>query len=126
MGTAVLTVPGNGQAAKVLTDFFPTLPSSFQGVLRITTSTNVAASGARLRFNERNELLEAGIPAVPEGGASETVLPHIAAGGGYETSFVLFDRTEQTNSGTVKFISQSGGSMAIISTRKGRGQIISQ
>jgi hypothetical protein len=34
---ATLTIPGSGQVAKFLNEFFPGLPASFQGVLRVTS-----------------------------------------------------------------------------------------
>ena len=108
-------VPGRGQVALFLNQFpgFSELPSDFQGVLRIsTTSPNgISVIGLRGRYNERRDFLLATTPAVnerlpiPQG---ETLFPYIAEGGGYTTQFILSSAGGQTSSGWLRFYDLSG------------------
>jgi hypothetical protein len=111
--TGSLRVPANGQTA-LFTEQIPgleTLPSGFQGVLRIsTTATNLVVAGLRGRTNERNDFLITTLPAQPETATpatSELVFPHFADGGGYTTQFILMPVSGRA-SGILKFVGQSG------------------
>src|SRR5262249_26895513 len=81
-------VPGRGHLALFLNQFpgFSELPSGFQGVLRIsTTSPNgISVIGLRGRYNERRDFLLATTPAVNESSAipvGDTLFPYIVDGG---------------------------------------------
>src|SRR5439155_19661033 len=54
-----IAIPANGQTAVFLTQIpgFSDLPSSFQGVLRISSESMVAVSALRARYNERGDCL---------------------------------------------------------------------
>ncbi len=111
--TGSLLVPGSGQVAKFIDEIFPSLPTPFSGVLRVTsTSTNIAIVGLRGRTNERADLLIATTPPAEEGGttvSSDTYFPHIADSGGWATQVILFSGTAgQTSTGTLQFINQNG------------------
>src|SRR5262249_14290500 len=92
---------------------FSALPSEFQGVLRIsTTSPNgISVVGLRGRYNERRDFLLATTTAlnerltIPQGG---TLFPYIAEGGGYTTQFILSSAGGQTSSGWLRFYDLSG------------------
>ena len=111
--TGSLLVPGSGQVAKFIDEIFPSLPTPFSGVLRVTsTSTDVAVVGLRGRTNERADFLIATTPPSVEGGttvSSDTYFPHIADSGGWTTQFILFSGAGgQTSTGTLQFINQNG------------------
>jgi hypothetical protein len=109
-------VPGNGQVAMFVNQIpgFSTLPSTFQGVLRIlTTSSNaISVIGLRGRYNERRDFLLATTPAINESVATavgETLFPYFAEGGGYTTQFILLSpRGGGSSSGWLRFYSQTG------------------
>jgi hypothetical protein len=109
-------VPGRGQVALFLNQFpgFSELPSGFQGVLRIsTTSPNgISVIGLRGRYNERRDFLLATTPAMNESfptPATETLFPYIAEGGGYTTQFILSSAAGgHTSSGWLRFYDLSG------------------
>jgi hypothetical protein len=109
-------VPANGQAAMFLGQIpaFAALPNPFSGVLRISTSSTsgVSVVGLRGRYNERGDFLITTTQPTLESGPSSTgeqFFPHLAAGGGYITQFILFNgATDQSSSGSLRFFSQSG------------------
>jgi hypothetical protein len=109
-------VPGQGQLAMFLSQLpgFSTLPSTFQGVLRITTNSSNAISvmGLRGRYNERRDFLLATTPAVNESivsSAQDTLFPYFAEGGGYTTQFILLSPPGGGSiSGWLRFYSQTG------------------
>src|SRR5437867_7117832 len=115
-GLADVVIPARGQLALFLNQFpgFSVLPSSFQGALRISTSTPAAISviGLRGRYNERRDFLVATTPAVNESVASpagETLFPYIAEGGGYTTQFILSSPPAgRASSGWLRFYTPSG------------------
>jgi hypothetical protein len=134
LGTASnVPIPGNGQLAKFVTDLFPGLPGSVQGILRVFTSSvaGLVTEGIRYRINERGDYLIAGVPAFPENVSGDTVLPHLVAGGGFYPQIVLFSRSSAGPvAGTIKAVSQTGGPLLIFDLSKllkrVRGQITSQ
>jgi len=117
LASASLTLPGNGQAAKFLSDIFntQTLPLPVQGVLRIAAPPpGVSIVGLRSRYNERGEFLITTTPPATESPAASPALtsyvfPEVANGGGYTTEFLLFGRSDgQSTSGKVRFINYDG------------------
>ena len=107
----MLTLPPSGQVARFLNDIF-SLPDDFSGILRITSSAEIAVIGLRLRVNEHGEIKITTTPPSNETEAStmaDTFFPHIADSGGWSTQFILFSGTAgQVSSGTLNFFDPSG------------------
>ena len=108
---ATLALPPSGQAARFIDEIF-TLPDNFSGVLRVTSTADVAIVALRLRINKRGEVKITTTPPSNETDASttaETFFPHIVDSGGWSTQFILFSGTAgQTAAGTLSFIDASG------------------
>src|SRR6185369_237928 len=106
--------PANGQSALFLNQVpgLAALPTSFQGVLRISGPAGISVVGLRGRYNERGDFLITTTPPVAEDeppSAAEMVFPHIVEGAGYTTQFILFSgKPGQAAAGTLRFLSQSG------------------
>jgi len=115
--TTTLNLQAAGQTAKFLGEIFPTIPSGFQGLLRISAaSSDISVVGLRGRSNERSDFLITTTPAALESNAPgpELMFPHIVDGGGYTTQFVLFGSTpNQTNTGVVRFYAQNGSALGL-------------
>ena len=113
---AAISVPGNGQRAGFLHDFFPGLAFPFKGVLRISggEAAGLSVVGLRGRYNERtpSDFLITTTPPTNEANpasAAELLFPHIVNGGGYTTQFILFSGTAgQASTGNLRFFNQSG------------------
>jgi TonB family protein len=112
-----LTVPGNGQIAKFLSEIFTesNLAPPVQGVLRITTSgSGLSVIGLRTRQNERGEFLITTTPPVNEtlaasSNSPSSVFPEVANGGGYKTEFLLFGSSPgKSSSGRIVFTNEDG------------------
>ena len=113
VGTAeTLSLPSSGQVARFIDELF-TLPANFSGVLRVTSTSDIAIVGLRGRTNERSDFLITTTPPSNEvrtPGSADAYFPHIADSGGWATQFVLFSGTAgQTSAGTLSFIDQAGG-----------------
>ena len=116
--TASLTLPASGHVPRFIDEFFPALTTPFSGLLRITsTAPNIAVVGLRLAFNQRGDIVTTTTPPVDENAlppASGLFFPHIAAGGGWTTQFILFSRYPgQTASGMIRFTGQDGQPLAL-------------
>ena len=113
---ATVNLQPSGQTAKFLGEIFPSLTSSFKGVLRITTTgSGISVVGLRARYNERQptpDFLITTTPPSNEAGqpaSGELLFPHLVNGGGYTTQFILFSGTAgQASSGNLKFFKQDG------------------
>jgi len=114
-----LSIPPGGQVARFLNQIpgFESLPSSFQGVLRMSTSNPVTVMGLRMRYNERQEFLVTTSPPVSENDSyfdaalrySDFVFPIFADGGGYTTQFILFSGwMPGATNGTFEFLTNTG------------------
>ena len=107
-----LTLPPSGQVARYIDDFFDSLPPNFSGVLRITSTSDVALVGLRLRYNDRGELKMTTTPPSDETDPpimGDRFFPHIVDSAGWSTQFVLFSGTAgQASSGTLSFIDTAG------------------
>jgi glucose/arabinose dehydrogenase len=98
-----------GETAVFLNDLpgFSSLPASFQGVLRITSSAPVVVSGLRSHTNERGEVLVTATAPLNESASSnsaELFIPHFAEGGGYSMEFVVLGRA----SSGISFFDRAG------------------
>ena len=103
------------QAAMFLNQIpgFSTLPTPFQGVLRIVgPASGISVVGLRGRTNERGDFLITTTPPSNEAGtptSADLLFPHLVNGGGYTTQFILFSGTAgQTSNGTLHFFTQNG------------------
>ena len=115
---STLTVAGQGQAAKFLSDIFPSLVPPFEGLVRVTSASSaVSAVGLRARYNERSDFLITTTPPVNESNppsSAEYDFPHIVNGGGYTTQFIIFSgATGQSGTGSLKFFAQDGTAMPL-------------
>jgi photosystem II stability/assembly factor-like uncharacterized protein len=113
-----ITLPAAGQAAKFLSEIFPSLRKPFQGVLRITTaSSGLSVVGLRTRINERYDFLITTTPPTNESAPAPTAplyFPQVADGGGFTTQFILFSGVVgQVSSGTLNLIKQDGSPFGI-------------
>ena len=117
---ATLALPPSGQTARFLDEIL-TLPDNFAGVLRVTSTGEVAVVGLRLRINENGELKMTTTPPSNETGPSTTAdlfFPHLADSEGWSTQFILFSGTAgQTASGTLSFIDASGQPLDLTDTQ---------
>ena len=108
---ATLSLPPSGQVARFVDQIF-SLPDNFAGVLRLTSTGEVAIVGLRLRINERGEVKITTTPPSNETDAAttaETFFPHIVDSGGWSTQFILFSGTAgQSAAGTLRFFDYTG------------------
>jgi hypothetical protein len=116
--TNTVQIPASGQVAEFIEDLFPALPLPFQGVMRISTSSQISVVGLRIRYNERpGEFLMTTTPPANENTTTtnaESDFPHILNGGGYTTQFVLFSGAlGQTSSGNMNFYKQDGTAFSL-------------
>ena len=106
-----LTLPPSGQIARFLDDIFP-LPDNFSGVLRVTSTAEIAMVALRLRVNENGELkMTTTSPSneMDPSTSEDRFFPQLADSGGWSTQFILFSGTAgQAASGTLTFIDASG------------------
>ena len=109
---APLTLPPSGQVSRFIDELFDSLPPHFSGVLRVTSTADVAIVGLRLRYNDRGELKMTTTPPSDETGAStmaDRYFPHIVDSRGWSTQFILFSGTAgQTSSGTLSYFDTAG------------------
>ena len=109
---STLSLPPSGQVARFLDDIFDSLPDNFAGVLRVTSTTDVAMVALRLRVNERGELKMTTTSPSNEMDPSITedrFFAHLADSGGWSTQFILFSGTAgQASSGTLSLTDASG------------------
>ncbi len=111
-----VTVPAAGQISRFLNELFPTVPASFQGVMRLTTSGQVTLIGFRNRINDRNDYLFTTVPAVDETAPASTadvIFPHVPDSAGYTTQFVVFGAAGSASSGTLRSFNQAGLPLAL-------------
>ncbi len=116
---ASMDLPARGQSAMFLNQIggFQALPSSFEGQLRISTSTpsGLAMTGLTGLFNERGDFLITTTATADETAApstAELIFPQVVNGGGYTTQLVLLSGTPgQDLPGRVRFFSQLGKSL---------------
>ena len=106
-----LTLPPSGQVARFLNDIF-SLPDNFSGVLRVTSTADIAIVALRLRVNENGEIKVTTLAPSNEMDPStseERFFAHFADSRGWSTQFILFSGTAgQAASGTLSFIDASG------------------
>jgi hypothetical protein len=117
--TGTLSIPPNGQIAIFLHEVqgFASLPTPFQGVLRVSSPVSISMIGLRIRYNERNDVLITPTPAVNEAAPPATspmVFPQIVDSAGYTTQFILFSaQPGSSSSGLLQLVNQSGGALGV-------------
>jgi hypothetical protein len=104
-----LSLPANGYAAAFADSFIQDLPEDFKGVIDISSTTPFAALTLRSLVNEHGDFLMTAFPIADAYGAAPApiVFPHIVAGGGYETQFILLSATGGAD-GTIAFYDEQG------------------
>jgi hypothetical protein len=106
-----VSLPPSGQVSEFIDKFF-TLPDNFSGVLRVTSTSEIAIIGLRGRWNQRDDFLITTTPPSNEDStptSTDVFFPYIADSGGWSTQFVLFSGTSgQVSSGALSFIDQNG------------------
>jgi hypothetical protein len=115
--SATVVVPAFGHSSKFIHELFPSLGLPFSGILRASSSDLISMVSLRIRYNERRNLLITTIPATNEASpatGADLIFPHILDRGGYTTQFILFNYVpNQTPSGTLRFVSQSGQALSL-------------
>jgi hypothetical protein len=117
--TGSLVVPASGQVATYLNRIpgLESMPSPFQGVVRVSNSSPISVIGLRGHYNERAELLTTTTPSVDESATpsdAELFFPHVVKGGGFTTQVILFNGSAgQQSTGDVRFATQSGDIMTL-------------
>jgi hypothetical protein len=117
--TRTLSIPPNGQTAMFLNEIqeFASLPTPFQGVLRVSSPVSISVIGLRVRYNERNDVLITPTPPFNEAAPPATlpmVFPQIVDSAGYTTQFILFRAQPGSSSfGTLQLFNQSGGALGV-------------
>lgn len=109
-----LSIPPNGQVAKFVSEIpgLESLPSEFQGVLRVSSASPISVVSLRGRYNERTDFLMSTAAAVDDSafpGSQPLFFPHFVFGSGYTTQFILLGpQTGSSSSGILEFFSDSG------------------
>ena len=116
--TSSQTIPVGGKIAKFANEIFPSLPSNFQGILRMSSSNTLSLAGLRGRTNERSDFLISTVPPIEEvtqGSAGQVVFPHFVDAGGYTTEFIILNNvTDQTSSGSILFRTTGGQPLDLV------------
>ena len=109
---ATLPLPPSGLVARFIDELFASLPDEFSGVLRVTSTADVAVLGLRLRTNDRGELkITTTLPSDETGALAmeDRFFPHIVDSAGWSTQFNLFSGIAgQASTGTLSFIDTEG------------------
>jgi len=115
-----INVPAGGQRSLFLNEIqgLASLPSSFKGIVRISTpdNANIVVFGLRGHWNERNDFLMTTMSTVNENEQPRNmiVFPHIVDGGGYTTQFIQYSGTSAEPAASVlQMYSQTGGTLNI-------------
>jgi hypothetical protein len=109
--SAQLQLPPRGHTSAFLNELvgFLDMPSTFEGILRVTaTGEGVAVTGLRGRYNESGRFVATTTgPLKPISGT--VVFPHIVNGAGYATKLILVNTTRgQSVTGAVRFMDETG------------------
>jgi hypothetical protein len=105
------TIPANGQISGFLNESPFNGPSSFSGSFTFNSSKGVAVVALRGVVNERSDFLLTALPVVnlsSSASVAAAVFPHFADGGGWTTTIMLVNPTDNPISGTLQFANSSG------------------
>ena len=91
-------------------------PWTHGGTFSFTASSPVAVIGLRGFENERSEVLLSTLPVTDLAARRDqpVVFPHVADGGGLSSRIILTNPTDQTLTGRLQFISQSGQAWSVV------------
>ncbi len=111
--TGTLTLLASGEFSGFLSGIqgLSSLPATFRGLVRISSTAQISVIGLRGRYNERGEYLTTTLAPSNEASTSAGAIyfPQIVDGAGYTTEFILFSgQPGQAPSGQIRFFSQNG------------------
>ncbi len=108
-GQTSIKLGANGHRAAFVGQLISGLPDGFTGVLDISSQTSFVALTLRSLVNERGDFLLTTFPIadVNQSAPTPIIFPHIAAGGGYNTQFILLSAAGAANA-TVNFYGDAG------------------
>ncbi len=115
--TGTVPLAAGSQAALYLSQIpgFALLPTTFQGILRVSSVAPISVVALRQHTNERGDPIITTVPPINESvppPAGPLFFPHIVDSGGYTTQFVLFSgQPGSSPSGTLELFSYSGGAL---------------
>jgi hypothetical protein len=113
-----IVIPANGQTATFLNQIpgLASLPLPFQGVMRISSTSQISVIGLRARYNERADFLITTLVPVQEtlNISDELYFPHFADSGGYTTQFILMNNIPGQSSGVLRLFNQSGEALNLV------------
>jgi hypothetical protein len=104
-------VPARGQIASFLDQTPFNSGAGLQGTFSFTSTMPVAVIALRGLTNERGEFLMTTLPVIDMTAAplnAPFVLPYFADGGGWKTSVILINPTDNTLTGTGQFVNGTG------------------
>ncbi len=122
LSEGVVRLDAGQQIAKFLDQLTPgfVLPAGFaengSGSLEITSDQPVSFLALRLTVNQRGELLLTTTPVADLSRTSTTgsmAFPQIAVGGGYQTTLLLLNTSDEIEAGKLKFFSDKGTPFAL-------------
>jgi hypothetical protein len=123
-GQNTIHIPAHGQKLSFVRELVGAteLPDSFQGILRLSSPSPIAALAIRARYNERGDFLTSATPPVSSRTQTgeERFIPHVVGGAGYSTEIVIFDLSNDDGplAGNLYFFNQAGEPSSIpITTR---------
>ena len=111
VGSTTISIPAQGQIAKLLTELAPAVSPSYMGMLRVTASSDISVVGLRLRNNERGDTLITATPALSENmpvPSAPVFFPHFVKGGGFTTQVLLLGTGNGQETGTLRLFASSG------------------
>jgi hypothetical protein len=114
-----VVIPPQGQLASFLNGIngFQSVPNDFKGVLEISASSPIYATGLRAHSNQRGDFLITSTQPVDESTPPSTVplyFPQVAAGGGFSTQIILFNASAgQLAGGTIQIFDNSGAPLSL-------------
>jgi hypothetical protein len=109
-----MSIPPNGHFAAYANQFISGLPAGFTGVLDFSASLPVVALTLRSLTNARGDTVLTTFPVADfnQSAPSPLVFPQIAAGGGFQTQFILLNTSGVVNT-TVNFFGDDGTPLAV-------------
>jgi hypothetical protein len=113
-GAGSTKVPKGGQIASFLDQAPFNSGPNLQGSFSFTSTTPVAVIALRGLTNERGEFLMTTLPVIDMSTApvnAPVLLPYYADGGGWKTSVILVNPTDNTLTGNFQFLSSTGASL---------------
>ncbi len=111
------TLPAYGQTAIFVHELFPNLPSSFTGLMEISSATPVAPITLKQLSNERSDYILTTLPVADLtrlSSASSLIFPQIATGGGFSTR-LIFINTDKSKAiaGKLSFLNSDSSPMSL-------------